>query len=433
MTEAFLHYIWQHQFFARSNQQKPAPGLTTVDGQPVVVLRAGEPNHDAGPDFFNARLRIGGVEWVGNVEIHIHSSDWDSHRHSSDPAYNNVVLHVVYEHDADITLQNGRIPPTLEVKGYLHPSLVASYEALMKPSANGIPCESRVGEVPQFLCSSFMERLVVERLEDKTTIVRRLLEESRGNWEQTCYWLIARYLGGKVNALPFELLAKVTDPRLLARWRDNRQRVEALLMGQAGLLDCYFEDEYPRALQADYEALRSAAGLTPIGDYLWKYHCLRPSSFPTIRISQLADLMAQTDNLFATLLEMTDVKALEHFFSRRAAPYWDNHYLFEQPTTKSSVKHIGRVQADLLIINAWIPLLFVYGADRGRQSYKDRALGLLAQLPPESNTVIRRWRTAGIDPVNAAQSQALLQLSSAYCSNRRCLQCRIGHHLLKQI
>ena len=424
MTEAFLHYVWRHQLFACRE-------LTTTDGQPVIVLRAGEPNHDAGPDFFNARLRIGEVEWAGNVEIHIHSSDWTAHRHQQDAAYNNVVLHVVYAHDADIVLQNGKTPATLELKRYLHPALVANYEALMASTANAIPCGSRVGEVPQMMVQSFLERLAVERVEAKSDTVHRLLEESHGGWEQTCYWLMARYFGGKVNALPFELLAKATDPRMLARWSDNRQRVEALLMGQAGLLEGYFEDEYPRVLQADYEALRGGAGLTPIGDYLWKFYCLRPSSFPTIRISQLADLMSRTKNLFATLLAMTDVKEIEQLLTCRAAPYWDTHYRFDKVAGRASVKHIGRMQADMLIINAWVPLLFVYGAEHRQQQYKDQAMDLLAQLDAENNAVIRRWQAVGITPSSAVESQALLQLSDAYCSKRRCLECRIGYQLLK--
>lgn len=423
MTEAFLHYVWQHQMLQ--------PGLTTTDGQPVAVLHAGEPNRDAGPDFFNARLRIGDVEWAGNVEIHIHSSDWNVHRHQHDAAYNNVVLHVVYEHDTEILMQSGKHPPTLELKPWLHPSLVAKYEVLTAPSTGGIPCADRVGEVPKFLLSSFMERLAVERIEAKAGTVRRLLEESRGGWEQTCYWLMAHYFGGKVNALPFELLAKATDQRLLARWRDNRQRVEALLMGQAGLLEGYFEDDYPRALQSDYEALRTGASLKPIGSHLWKFYCLRPSSFPTIRISQFADLMSATRNLFDTLLQMTDVKELQRLFNCQAAPYWDNHYQFDNVTAKAVAKHVGKMQADLLIINAWIPLLFVYGSEHGQQRYKDQALALLGQLKAESNAVVRRWQEAGVSPESAADSQALLQLTNEYCNNRRCLECRIGYQLLK--
>ena len=424
MTEAFLHYIWQYQMLDG--------GLTTTDGQPVVVLKAGELNKDAGPDFFNARVRIGQVEWAGNVEVHIRTTDWHCHRHDLDAAYNNVVLHVVYEHDGEIFRQDGQSPATLELKRFLHPALVANYEALTTPPAgNPFPCFSKVAAVPQFLLSSWLERLTVERIEAKAETVHRMLDESKGNWSQTCYWLMARYFGGKVNALAFELLAKSLDHKILARWNNDRVRVEALLMGQAGLLDPYFEDEYPRRLQSDYEPLRTALRLSPIDRHLWKFHRLRPSNFPTIRISQFADLLSSSTNLFSTLLDITDVKELERLFNRSAAPYWDNHYQFDRLAGRSSAKHMGRMQADLLIINAWLPLLFVYGAEHGSQHYKDQALHLLGQLPPEDNAVIRQWQQAGVGVSSAADSQALLQLYNNYCSSRRCLECRVGYHLLK--
>lgn len=424
MTESFLQYVWRHQLLGH--------GLTTIDGQPVVVLRAGEQNHDAGPDFFNARVRIGDVEWVGNVEIHVRTSDWVAHHHSEDKSYNNIVLHVVYEHDCGITLQDGRVPSTVEMKHYLHPSLITNYDALMCPTGgNDVPCGNMVGEVPEFPVKSFMERLTVERIEAKTDVAKRLLVESHGGWEKTCYWLMAHYFGGKVNALPFELLAKVTDQRLLSRWKDDPQRIEALLMGQAGLLEGYFEDEYPRKLQADYNAISGASAMNKIGSYLWKYYCLRPSSFPTIRISQFAQLMSTSSNLFSTLLSMTDVKDMEKVFDRCAAKYWDDHYKFDKKIDKSFEKHIGRMQAHLLIINAWVPLLFLYGCEHGQQQYKDQAIELLAQLPAENNAVIRHWQQVGINPSNAAESQALLQLNSKYCYKRRCLECSIGFQILK--
>ena len=424
MTEAFLHYIWQHQMLDR--------GLTTTDGQPVVVLNAGELNHDAGPDFFNARLRVGDVEWVGNIEIHIHSSDWHNHRHSRDKAYNNIVLHVVYENDCEIKMENGRTPLTLELKRYMHPSLVANYDALMSPSMKeSIPCGRRLQEVPEFIFNSFVERLTIERIEAKAQTVRRLIDESRGNWDQTCYWLMAHYFGGRVNAVPFELMAKATDHRMLARWKDNPQRIEAILMGQAGFLDGYFEDEYPRRLQSDYMALCAGANLKRIDGYLWKFYCLRPSAFPTIRISQFARLISESTGLFSTMLDISDVSDIERLFNQEASEYWCNHYQFDKPTTKISVKRIGKMQAQLLIINAWVPLLFVYGCSHGQQQYKDRAVSLLSQLPPEDNAIIRRWRDYGICPDNAAESQALLQLDNNYCRNRRCLECRIGYQILK--
>ena len=424
MTEAFLHYIWQHQLLS--------DGLTTTDGQPVVCHRAGELNHDSGPDFIGAHLKIGDVEWVGNVEVHIHSSDWKAHRHSQDPAYNNLLLHVVYEHDCEVRQQNGKVPLTLELKPYLHPSLVANYDVLMAPDAGlGIPCAKQLPEVPQFVVSSSIERLVTERIETKSGTVRRLLEESRGDWEQTCYWLIARYFGGKVNALAFELLAKATDRRFLARWKDNPQRIEALLMGQAGLLEGFFEDDYPRRLQADYEAIRAGSQLQPIGGQLWKFYRMRPSSFPTIRISQFASLVSHSSNLFSTLLDTSDARQMEALFDQQASEYWNSHYQFDILSKTVRQKRVGRSQAQILIINAWVPLLFVYGSAHGQQHYKDQALNLLEQLPPEDNAIVRRWRQAGIEPQSAAASQALLQLENNYCQQRRCLECRIGYQILK--
>ena len=426
MTEAFLHYIWQHQMVTKE--------LMTSDGQRLVVHRVGDINRDAGPDFFNAHLSIGGVEWVGNIEVHLRSSEWNAHCHTQDKRYNNVILHVVYEHDCEIKLENGTVPPTLELRHFIHPALVANFDSLMRPSpTDGIPCSRRLSGVPSFIVNSCLDRLAVERIESKSQVVRRLLEESRGSWEQTCYWLMAHYFGGKVNALAFELLAKATDQRLLARWKDNPRRVEALLMGQAGMLEGYFEDEYPRLLQADYEALRTGASLQPIDGYLWRFFRIRPSAFPTIRISQFANMVSSSSNLFSTLLEMTDADKMEKLFNCCASDYWEDHYRFDQPTTSNTPKRMGRMQADLLIINAWVPLLFVYGEERGQQQYKDQAISLLQQLPAENNIIIRQFQSAGVSPDNAAQSQALLQLKSRYCSGRQCLQCRIGHSILKQI
>ena len=425
MTEAFLQYVWQHQMFIGE--------LATVDGQPVSVIRTGDLNRDAGPDFFNARMTIGEMEWAGNVEIHVRASDWNVHRHYKDPVYNNVVLHVVYDYDCDVVLENGKTLPTLEMRRFLHPSLVANYESLIAaPEGLTIPCRSRVGEVPTITISTFLERLAVERLEAKADVVLQLLDECRGGWEQTCYLMMARYFGGKINALPFELLAKSLDIRTLSRWSDNRQRVEALLMGQAGFLQGYYEDDYPRALQADYEALMSGLSLHHISEDLWRFHRLHPSNFPTIRISQFADLMSQTKNLFDTLLHYTDAADIRRLFGRQAAPYWDCHYQFDRMSSGKPVsKRVGTMQADMLIINAWVPLLFVYGKQHGQQCYQDQAIALLEQIKAENNNKIRTWIEVGIRPANAAESQALIQQVDNYCSSRRCLDCRIGYNILK--
>lgn len=424
MTEAFLQYVWQHQLAGRQ--------FITTDGRNVSVVRTGERNHDAGPDFFNAHIVIDDIEWAGNVEVHVCTSDWKTHRHSQDKAYNNIVLHVVYEHDTEVLLENGKSPATIELKSFISPDILERYDTLMrKVDDEIIACADSLPKVPVFVRDSFMDRLLVERIEGKTEVVSRMLEESRGGWEQTCYWLMARYFGGRVNALAFELLAKSIDPRLLARWKDDPLRIEALLMGQSGLLNESFRDDYPRMLQGDYSALRSGAGLTPIEGHLWKFFCMRPLSFPTIRISQFAHLLSESSNLFSTLLTMDNAKEIIKLFNQTASDYWTNHYQFDVLTEKPTPKRVGTAQAMSLIINAWVPLLFVYGKAHGQQKYKDQALDLLHQLPAENNSIIRMWKEVGMTPDNAAKSQALLQLKNNYCNKGRCLDCSIGYHIIK--
>ncbi len=285
--------------------------------------------------------------------------------------------------------------------------------------------------VPGFVVDAWMDRMLVERIEQKASVVHRILDENHGGWEQTCYCLMAHYFGGRLNAVAFEMLAKSVDQRLLARWKDDPQRIEAVLMGQAGLLDGYFADDYPRQLQADYNAIRSGSGLVPIGGHLWKFYRIRPSSFPTVRISQFARLVSESSGLFSKLLSMSDAKEMVALFNQEAAPYWRTHYRFDMASGTESVKRVGRSQAEMLLINAWVPLLFVYGSAHGQQQYKDQAIGLLRQLPAENNNVTRRWRQVGVEMSDGARTQALLQLNNSYCTSKRCLDCAIGYHIIK--
>ena len=422
MTEAFLQYVWQHQLLQGE--------LVTTDGLPVVVERPGVLNHDAGPDFFDARVRIGETLWAGNLEVHVKASDWNQHRHTNDRAYDNVVLHVVYQCDTPVTLHDCRQLPTLELRRNIADALWDNYDALQHPPAEmPIPCMDHLPEVPSFYIDSCLERLTLERLERKCATVRQMLHDARGGWEQTCYWIMAHYFGGKVNALPFELLAKNTDLNLLSRWRDNPQRIEALLMGQAGMLEGYFDDEYPRQLQRDYEALRQGACLEPMKGFLWKFYRLRPNGFPTIRISQFAQMVCQSRNLFSHLLETTDAVELQKFFDVSASSYWNTHYRFDQPSS-GTTKRLGESFVNTLIINAWVPLLFEYGNQNGQQQYKDQAVSILQQLPPEKNRIIRQWQAAGVKALNADQSQALLQLYNEHCASHDCLHCQIGYKII---
>lgn len=423
MNEAFLQYVWQHQLLDSS--------LVSVDGQPVVVERAGMLNENSGPDFIDARLLINGVRWAGNVEVHIKSSDWDLHHHTDDKAYNNVILHVVYVHDKPIFLENGQQPPVVELKNFISEVVWNNYETLSNPPESlPIPCASRIGEISDFRLKSYLDRLLVERLQQKSGRIKQMLSESKGSWETCCYWSVAHYFGGKANSFAFELLAKSTPLTLLARYKGNRTKVEAILFGQAGLLDGCFEDEYPRMLQVEYEALRKGFGLTPISNYLWKFFRLRPSSFPTLRISQFASLVSNSTALFSRLLNCDSAKDILALFDSKSSDYWTSHYHFDKPS-KVEEKRVGRMLADTLVVNAWAPLLFEYGVQHGSQDLKDRAVELLGQVQPEKNNVMTMWSDCGVKAASAADSQALLQLYNNYCKDRRCLNCQLGYCLIK--
>lgn len=423
MTEAFLHYLWKHRLLRGE--------LKTTTGQEVLVQNAGEHNHDAGPDFLNARLTIGPMIWAGNVEIHVKASDWALHHHQGDAAYNNVVLHVVYINDYQALTEDGKKVPTLVVQENVPREMWEGYAALMQPALPvEIPCMLRLQEIPSFYLSAWQDRLMAERLERKANDVRRLLDDSKGNWETCCYWMIARYFGGKTNGFAFEMLAKHTPQRFLGKIKNYPFRIEALLMGQAGLLEGEFTDEYPQKLQKEYQYLSHAYQLTPMEGYLWKFFRLRPAAFPTVRISQLADLIAHSDHLFSRLLETTEASKMLKMFDLHASDYWETHYRFDQEAARMP-KSAGRTFAETLIINAWVPLLFEYGRQHDNEDLREQAINLLEQLSPENNRITRLWASAGIPADNAARSQAQIQLYNEYCKQKRCLDCQIGYKILK--
>lgn len=423
MTEAFLQYVWQHRLL-----EGP---LVTTEGLPVVVERPGELNRDAGPDFLDSRLVIGGLHWAGNVEVHTRASDWNQHGHSDDKAYNNVILHVVYIYDADILLENGKKVQTLDISQSLPQYVWDNYDSLMNPADDTqIPCASRLKDIPDFLYHLSQDRLLVERIERKSGDVERILKESKGSWEQACYCLTAHYFGGKTNAFAFELLAKVTPMRIVAKIKDNPFRVEALYMGQAGLLDGDFNDEYPQKLQREYKYLSAAYQLTPMEGHLWKFFRVRPSSFPTLRISQFSDLMSKSSNLFSKMLDAEDAGTVSKLFVVQASEYWQSHYNFDKETEHGS-KSLGKSLINTIIINAWIPLLYEYGVAHGAEMYKERAFNLLQQLPPEDNRITRLWESAGIKIGNAAESQSVIQRYTEYCSRKKCLDCQLAFRIMK--
>lgn len=424
MNEAFLHYVWKYKLLVGN--------LVSTTGESVVVEHPGEYNTNAGPDFFNARIRIGDMQWVGNVEIHKLASDWNLHHHNHDKSYNNVVLHVVYENDKHIVAENGNALPTLELKPFIREDLWQRYSSIvLPPLASSIPCAEHLADVPDIYVNTYMERMAAERLERKADVVKALLNETKGSWEQTCYILFARYFGGTANGLPFEMLAKSIPLNLYSKIRASHFQVEAVMFGQAGLLNDDFTDQYPLALKREYEYLQKAYSLVPIEGYLWKFFRIRPYSFPTLRISQFALFMCRARNLFSKLLETRNFNDILSYLDVEASDYWDTHYHF-QKESKRVRKTTGRTFGTLLVINAWVPLLFQYGVQHGMEKYKELALQLLEQIDAEHNNVIKLWSAAGRGANNALQSQALLEIYNEYCKQKRCLQCNIGYKILNK-
>jgi hypothetical protein len=422
MREDFLHFLWRWRRFDAQN-------LRTADGQPLDILHPGELNRDAGPDFFNARLRIGGTLWAGNVEMHLLASDWLAHRHDSDPAYDNVVLHVVLEEDQRLLRSNGEYLPCLALRPRIPPGLLDKYLRLERERA-WIPCAQSFSGVPEIVRNNWLDRLLVERLEQKTAAVSDLVESCDKHWEEGFYRMLARCFGLKTNAGPFEALARILPLPLLARHQNQLFQMEALLFGQAGMLQEAFSDDYPRALAKEYHYLQHKYQLQPLSPGQWKFFRLRPAGFPTVRLAQFAALLHRSCHLWSDVLETRHTTETEQIFQVESSGYWHSHFRFDK-TSASRMKPLSREFVHLLLINAVAPFMFHYGREKGISGLQDRALQVLEDLPAESNTVVDGWENLGQCARHAAQSQALLLLKTQYCDQRRCLECAIGASILR--
>lgn len=424
MQEAFLHYLWRLKRFDLTN-------LETTQGEPIDILHSGDYNRHAGPDFTNARLRIGDTLWAGNVEMHLLASDWWKHGHQDDESYANVILHVVLEEDQPVTRTGGQRLPCLELRRRIPPGLSGQYMKLIHQEA-WIPCRHQVAEVSELTRQLWLERLLVERLQEKTEWLRTRLEANKRDWEETFYQSLAQSFGMRVNADPFFQLAGRLPLKLLQRHKDQLLALEALLFGQAGLLSPDQQDEYPRKLRREYDHLRRKYSLTPLPGAVWKFLRMRPANFPTIRIAQLATLIHQSGHLFSKMLAAQNCREIEHMFEVRLSNYWKDHYLFDKVSNRQP-KMLGRTTVHHFIINTIAPFLFLYGKERQEFKYQDRALRLLEELPPEDNRDIHQWQALGIHPDSAYQTQSLLQLKRRYCDERRCLDCAIGNAILNGV
>ncbi len=422
MTEEFLHYIWKYKLYDLP--------VKLVSGENISIIETGQHNTNAGPDFFNSKIKIGQTLWAGNVEIHIKSSDWYAHKHQNDKSYDNIILHVVYENNKDIKRKNGEIIPVIEMKDKINEGLYDRYEAFMA-SRTDIACQLQIQDVDRFVINSWLDRLLIERLEQKATEVKERLEFNGNNWEQTFYEFMARNFGFKINAVPFELLSQSLPLLYLGKHKNNIHQIEALLFGQAGLLSVQCNDRYFIDLKKEYEFLQRKFSLIPIDPHLWRFMRLRPSNFPTIRIAEFADLIYKSSHLFSKILECEKFSDLLPLFNVSPSSYWNDHYTFGKKSTKRK-KSLGKNAIHLIAINTIIPFVFVYGRIKNEQKYIDRALKFLDQIPGESNGIIKKWEELGLSTHTAFNTQALLQLRNNYCNKKMCLQCGIGNTLLRQ-
>lgn len=422
MRESFLHFLWRTRRFNAQN-------LLTTQVQSIEIQVLGEQNTNAGPDFFNARLRIGDTNWAGNVEMHLRSSEWHTHGHSNDPAYDNVILHVVMEEDQPILRSNGERIPCLELKGRIPPKLLENYERLEHEQA-WIPCEHFFQQVPEIVRLNWLDRLLVERLELKTNAIAEALKATNNHWEEAFYRMIARNFGLKVNMEPFEALARSLPLLTLSKHKSSLLQVEALLFGQAGFLAENQVDDWPKELAREYQHLALKHGLSPLSLNQWKFLRLRPANFPTVRLAQFAALIHQSAHLFSKIMEARNLRELENLFQIQPSLYWKNHFQFNKPSIHRD-KPLGRDFIHLLVINTIVPFLFHYGKSKDLEEPQKRALALLEELPPESNVILEGWSILGVNARNAFQTQALIHLKTRYCDQKRCLECAIGTSILK--
>lgn len=423
-SEDFLHFVWRFRLFT----DRP---LYCADGQLLTVHSPGILNSHAGPDFGDARIRIGEIEWVGNVEIHIRSSDWHLHGHQDNAYYDSVILHVVEQHNQAVYRSDGTEIPVLVVKDLLPTELLNRYQNLLG-AGYLFPCQMQISGIPTMLVNGFLSRLVLERLAQKSEGVFAHLERNKGDWDDTFYCFLAKTFGFKINAMPFEALARSVGLQTLAKHKNSALQIEALLFGQAGFLKGNFEESYPIALKQEYGFLKHKYQLSAGDVSLWKFLRMRPQNFPTVRLAQFAALMFKSDRLFSRILDMESLTELFQLFADLpVAPYWQNHYHFKK-TTKQVRLQLGKHSVNSILINTVCLFLFCYGKYTDQQVYVDRAINLLEAIPAEENAVVQAYRTAGLTIDCAFLSQAVLQLNKSYCNEKKCLNCGIGIKILNK-
>lgn len=418
--EQLLHYIWKFKLYARNL-------FVTTEGDEIEVIDAGMLNTNAGPDFFNAKIKAGDKMWAGNIEIHKSSSDWKRHNHHNDAAYNSIILHVVERIDCDIYTKEGRKIPQIEIEV---PNNVTSNYSNLLASNFTIPCSNKLTTIPKIHLNPWIYALLVERLERKTNDIYEVLDKFNNSWDDTFYVLLSRNFGFGLNSDVYQRLALSLPYFYIQKHSDNIFQVEALLFGQAGLLeDNMITDDYYIQLMHEYRFLRKKYTLKNLDGYLFKSLRVRPQGFPQVRIAQLAAVLQLSKRLFSTILEKDDENLLRLFFHINASEYWQTHYSFGKSSERKT-KFPGDASINVILINTVAPILFAYGKKNNIEKYCTRALNILEELKPEKNSIITEFIKHGVKPQNAADTQSLIQLKKEYCDKRKCLYCKIGYQIL---
>ena len=424
MKEDFLHHIWQFKKFRLDS-------LESENGGKIEILNTGNPNRDAGPDFNFCKIYIDGILWSGSVEIHVKSSDWERHNHSEDPAYQNIILHVVYEHDKEIPLLKQKNIPTLELKNHIPEEIIHHYQAINHSHFQFIPCENLFLSYYQNGILGFKEKLYLEKLEAKCGKIMELSRKLKGDWEAVLACTAAYSFGLKINAEIFEQLLLSLDYKVIRKISQNPFSTEALFLGQCGLIDKNQQDKYSSLLSEEYEYLKSKFDLQSFS-LRPKFLRLRPANFPTLRLSQFACLLSLYQNLFSYIIGVKKAKDYEALLEDvKASDYWSNHYVFGKVTKQKFEKKLSALQKNLLILNAFLPIKFAYALSIGK-SMDEEIIEIVSRIPPEKNAVIEGFQDMGVKFHSALDSQAFLHLHKSYCKEKRCLQCPIGYQIVNK-
>ncbi|PHQ56838.1 MAG: hypothetical protein COC16_02490 [Lutibacter sp.] len=421
MKENLLHFIWKLRLFSSKN-------LRTTKGEIIEIISMGTENINSGPDFLNAKIVINEQLWAGNVEIHINSADWYIHNHETDENYDSIILHVVWEHTIEIFRKSNDAIATLELKKHVSKNLLINHKQLFNYSENWINCENSIHTINSFGFKKWIERLYFERLEKKSKFIQHILIRTNNNWEATLFVLLAKNFGLKVNADSFMNFASSFDFSIVRKVSSNPEQLEALFFGQAGLLSNNYESGYFKNLKASYEYLKVKFKLTSISNGQVQFFRLRPTNFPTIRLSQLAVLYSTYQNLFSKVIEISTIDGFYNLLNSSTSSFWETHYTFET-VAKKRVKKLTKPFIDLLLINTIIPLKFMYLKSIGKSDFSS-AITIINQIKPEKNVIIQKFKELKINSTNAFETQALLQLKNNYCDKQHCLNCYIGKELL---